>query len=602
MPISSTERNLRFSKLPLVEYDNIFNHYTVRLLESLQNEPNFVAIYESGSSYIKPKAEIKKDAEKLANHKDVSVAKLGKSILKFLAKGASAFDELCLCITTVLLIGGIALSISISVIISVLLFAVLILPFAMLTAGLALIDAKIIKSSGIDKEDKNVKIYKKVSKNIQEQKGGVKDIKDLDKIVSTLESLDTIKENPELLKTQESVDLLRMVNVAENRMLPVEEGLDYNLHQLNLTAIESRMSVYENLGPEHLCYSVPDYSNIMESVNLDDTDVFTNLKRIVSKPLLSGKGLFNGMVAVTTESCDRTALFEFFNRYKNTVVYEMEHESYRDLPIVTETGLCFDYIRECCRDLPEVMESCDTLLETLTEIIMEAEKEITEDTGFNPDPFSIGSLTPLPVADRAVGNALCDIIEAETDEGINEALIKFGRLTRIVNESYYVDGDMLIVTEGIVDKAKKVKVKVKGKLSPMERFVTTQLDKIKKADADERRRIIMQGGSASKLFYKIWRWVKRGIVLLIGAKLGTYSSVAGLITGITFVGFIVTDRYMDKKERAKILRELEDEITIVNEKIDDSRGDDNKQKKYELMRIRNELQRQRDKIRYNLAN
>lgn len=601
MPISSTERNLRFSKLPLAEYNDIYNHYIVRLLESLQNEPNFVAIYESGSSYIKPKAEIKKDAEKLANHKDVSVAKLGKSIIKFLAKGASAFDELCLCITTVLLIGGIALSISISVIISVLLFAVLILPFAMLTAGLALIDAKIIKTAGIG-EDKNVSLYRKLSKNIQEQKGGVKDIKDLDKIVSTLESLDTIKDNPELLKTQESVDLLRIVNVVENRMLPVEEGLDYNSHQLNLAAIESRMSVYENLGPEHLCYSVPEYSNIMESTNLDDTDVFTNLKRIVSKPLLSGKGLLNGMVAITTESCDRTALFEFFNRYKNTVSYEMQHENYRDLPIITETGLCLEYIRECCRDLPEVMESCDTLLDTLIEIVVEAKKEITEDVGFNPNPFSIGSLTPLPVADRAVGNVLCDIIEAETDEEISEALIKFGRLTRVVNESYYVDGDMLIVTEGIVDKAKKAKIKVKGKLSPMERFVTAQLDKVKKADADERRRIIMQGGSASKLFYKIWRWVKRGIVLLIGAKLGTYSSVAGLITGITFVGFIVTDRYMDKKERAKILRELEDEIAIVNEKIDDSRGDDNKQKKYELMRIRNELQRQRDKIRYNLAN
>ena len=37
-----------------------------------------------------------------------------------------------------------------------------------------------------------------------------------------------------------------------------------------------------------------------------------------------------------------------------------------------------------------------------------------------------------------------------------------------------------------------------------------------------------------------------------------------------------------------------------NEKIDDSRGDDNKQKKYELMRIRNQLQRTSDKIRHNL--
>ena len=45
---------------------------------------------------------------------------------------------------------------------------------------------------------------------------------------------------------------------------------------------------------------------------------------------------------------------------------------------------------------------------------------------------------------------------------------------------------------------------------------------------------------------------------------------------------------------------MEDELEVVKEKIDDSRGDENKQKKYELMRIRNELQRQMDRVKYNL--
>ena len=40
---------------------------------------------------------------------------------------------------------------------------------------------------------------------------------------------------------------------------------------------------------------------------------------------------------------------------------------------------------------------------------------------------------------------------------------------------------------------------------------------------------------------------------------------------------------------------------MVNEKIDDARGDSNKQKKYELMRIRNKLNRTHDNIKFNLG-
>ena len=40
---------------------------------------------------------------------------------------------------------------------------------------------------------------------------------------------------------------------------------------------------------------------------------------------------------------------------------------------------------------------------------------------------------------------------------------------------------------------------------------------------------------------------------------------------------------------------------MVNEKIEDARGDSNKQKKYELMRIRNKLTRTRDNVKLNLG-
>ena len=131
----------------------------------------------------------------------------------------------------------------------------------------------------------------------------------------------------------------------------------------------------------------------------------------------------------------------------------------------------------------------------------------------------------------------------------------------------------------------------------MEKFFTQQLEKIKQADANERRNLILKGGWA---YPKILRWIKRGIGIGALSAVGTVFTPAAMVAGLVLIGYIATDKYLDKNERQKILKELEDEIQIVNEKIDDSRGDDNKQKKYELMRIRNQLNRTYDKVKLNL--
>ena len=121
----------------------------------------------------------------------------------------------------------------------------------------------------------------------------------------------------------------------------------------------------------------------------------------------------------------------------------------------------------------------------------------------------------------------------------------------------------------------------KEAIDPMEKFVKDTMKKIKDADENERRNIIIQGGVVPK----VTRWLKRSILLIAGSAVGAVCSPIAIVTCITFLGWIASDK---------------DEIQIVNEKIDDSRGDENKQKKYELMRIRNKLSRTQDKIRLGL--
>ena len=253
------------------------------------------------------------------------------------------------------------------------------------------------------------------------------------------------------------------------------------------------------------------------------------------------------------------------------------------------------------------------------------------ETGFNPNQRNLNEITPIDGSEpfvitpfnagvRTVGNVLCDICEAETDDELTEAMIKFARVTEAINKTYSLfeleDDDIVEESIGSAARgaARKARTKIRSvtrkvdktargfkqgvnkAIDPMVQFIDQSMMKIKKADAEERREIIIRGG----MLPKIMRWLKRSIGLIIGGAVGTQVPVVAIITGLTFLGYICTDKYFDMKERSNIMKQLEDEIEMVNEKIDDARGDSNRQKKYELMRIRSKLKRTSDKIRYNL--
>ena len=690
--ISSMERNIRFSNLMLEDYNTLKSHYQFKLLESLQNNNNFKAILEASSSNIKPKAELKREAEKLAKNTNETISKFGKCVLHFLAVGAKGIDGLGLAISGVLLAGGIVLATCITLIIGVLLFAVLIVPFAALTKVLAKIDHSLGSYLHKTSPDKNVEKYKILSKNIQNQKDGIKDINDLDKLIRVSEALETVKDYPDMVPVGEVTEIMRLISVIEAKEVkapskPKEDPTPKEIHdekvaerekndqkaakekentkspkeihdeieaeraktkkeKLNTTeteltesAIRIKLDIFGDLAPEHLVVAEglfnPSYNEPTMESFIDNTDVFMALEHATSKPMLSGNSLLDGIIAITTEACNEEGILKFLNRYKNTVVYEMTHEKYKDLPIIMETGLCLKYGKDNCEDVPEIMESCNQLDQLLGEIVSESECELIEDASqFNPDPCSLDSLTPFPVASRTVGNALCDIESAETDEEMTEAMINFGRISSMINESYYVDDNMVIMKEAVDkgevvpdsseesgnklgkaarraetganrayaktatrDKTKGPVAAVKHTIDPMEKFVSQQYAKFREYDSNERREIILKGGNPIP---KVMRWVKRSIPLIGLAAAGTVVPAAAVVSGITFIGFIASDKVLDKRERAKILRELEDEIQVCNEKLEDARGSDNKQDRYALLRIRNSLTRQSDKIRYNL--
>jgi len=116
------------------------------------------------------------------------------------------------------------------------------------------------------------------------------------------------------------------------------------------------------------------------------------------------------------------------------------------------------------------------------------------------------------------------------------------------------------------------------------------IDKYKKMEVNERRNRIIEGGSSFTLMKIIKYGIAVGLVWAVSPAL----AAIGLLTSVAL------NVHADIKERKKILNDLEDELKIVDAKIEDSRNDDQKEKKYQLMRIKSKLEKDIARIKYRL--
>lgn len=119
---------------------------------------------------------------------------------------------------------------------------------------------------------------------------------------------------------------------------------------------------------------------------------------------------------------------------------------------------------------------------------------------------------------------------------------------------------------------------------------TNTVNKAKGVYRNDIREEIIEDKTRIKLFRIIRKGVGLGVATMV-------NPVLGAITGLTSYAL---GKKVKEKERRRILQELNEELEIVNEKIEDARGDSNKEKKYNLMRIRNQLQRDITRIQYRI--
>ena len=131
-------------------------------------------------------------------------------------------------------------------------------------------------------------------------------------------------------------------------------------------------------------------------------------------------------------------------------------------------------------------------------------------------------------------------------------------------------------------KYKNAESKVDSQLSKM-------LTSAKKAFSQDKTEEIIEG----KKFTPIGLLKK----ILTTSAIFSYSKIAGFLYLI--VGHTLSKKRTNR-QREDIIIQMNEEIKLLDEKIEDARGDGNRKAKYALMRTRGEIVRARDKIKYGL--
>lgn len=397
------------------------------------------------------------------------------------------------------------------------------------------------------------------------------------------------------------------------------------------------MDRFADLNKTRLIRYDDTFSDVMTSVDSMFESSFVNLTDIqyIGTAYIEGlipddfiESIHGGLL----NKLNNTIVESFMNRY---------YENYFNLPIVHGAKLV------CERLIDEYSDDIDKLDKShrFQKVINSQINSTLVENNFNPNPYNIYNLCPFDSGVSTVSRLLYDIADAENDEEITEAIKSFATLYDICESegegiidkmpddvkktmgfdkpdtSKDVD-ELLADAKGphkmsaleesgsgkvgkaartvsrktkqfVTTTAKKAKAgaddigtAARKMRDPMEQFIKQAIEKMRTADSEERRRLIVQGGYTNK----IMRWVKRIIgAALVGAVI---PEIGVLIAAISLIGNLIADKSLDDRERNKLMRELEDELKIVSEKIEDSRGDENKQKKYELMRIKSSLEKE----------
>ena len=171
------------------------------------------------------------------------------------------------------------------------------------------------------------------------------------------------------------------------------------------------------------------------------------------------------------------------------------------------------------------------------------------------------------------------------------------KLDKLPKDDYKVKtslnlSNVKLVLKGIYSKFKDMNTKQKEISKNLDNAIKTFIKGIKDADSNERREQIIKGS----IIPSFSKCIKFGI-LLAGLGVATGGMAVPIITAL---GGFALDKKLTKKERILLLDEIETELEVIEKElaIADSNNQINKYRA--LLRYKKDLQRQYQRIRYNV--
>jgi hypothetical protein len=260
--------------------------------------------------------------------------------------------------------------------------------------------------------------------------------------------------------------------------------------------------------------------------------------------------------------------------------------------------------------------------------LYEAKKELMKTVTENCVSETIADMQPVvgyyeeSIIEDPVGEleeVIASIVFDDDEEISMETMYRLARIERELETNYEVTTEGKInkiiqkgaakIERGSAKLASKLdaqkkendvtKTSLKKAASPFVNAINKTINDIKDMDNKERRERII----TNEFKLKLTKNIEKGILIIAGAGAATaaFGPIAGAVVALIGVlTGIAVDKALDAKVKRMIIKELEEELAVVNEKLEDVRGDNNKEKKYQLIRIKKKLETDLERVKYNL--
>jgi hypothetical protein len=301
---------------------------------------------------------------------------------------------------------------------------------------------------------------------------------------------------------------------------------------------------------------------------------------------------------------NKTELF-YVKEHNTTILYKYKYTTLEG--VIWEESIMYDKLEELLENQNDLMiqytldelNHCNKLIEYLT--MDKTEKRIYEQSidKFNNLVESIFfEDTEIELDDMImlyqITEALCDYestMEASSriitkgTEKVTKAIGNTSAKSRGMNSSDSTIGQVKRGAKIVDDRASDA--------------INNKIDQILNFSRDAKREKIIEG----KNTIRVSKILKAAIGIVLGGKLILKSGhplLGAIATMIGILGAHAVSKNVEVREKRRIMLDLETELKITREKIEDAKGENAKEKKYQLMRIESQLEKEIFRIKHGM--